>query len=1442
LSYTRSAATILAEGLAKALAALERGYGDLSKNPASLLTMEATLDRLRGSSTFTNDDVTTVFNPPQLTENLQFSQDDRVGLGIVGSQIAMDPTTALAFPTPSPWNPTASPPCSEGWGILDYSAWASYNIASPSGNSEDGHYASRLTYTYPVKYLGSGAYTRVGFWERARFITFQNTTGVTKSGNCSVSVTFTDDQLQGMQLRKPTGEPIDVRVFSNVALFQTYTSNTWGSFGGVSSALDLLSMQWSSPSAGSWTLTLNMPSTYTWTSGSYWHVIFYWGTKDAFALSANPEGSFVSNTVLACPATIFSPKSFFRKDINDSIDWQTLGVVDGGNGYLIAQDRTHFAFYDAQYSTPTAPARYALQDLPYNSKVQIAKSLGGYVEFLKHGWAMPLIIQGRTSGQDYESPITTLSVKLGPPLAPEFFPVDWDTSPYFPVPDADNVQLARVVLKRPAPAAYGTVEARGFTFLGDSGEIHSNTFEQTSWYANVAIAWMCQDVLTFGALQAPSLATASFILPNLINAAKRVRSYLSSNPVVAAAFPLLTKAFGQPTQLATDKLSLADPTNIDSIVFLGLIKDPLDTAMLPDEGAVYLSDEAVKLIDELAGAPATVEMLQLNSDYLGSSGRKLPSPQTFELYFEASDQCTIIDPSYSGTGLAKDYTIRLVLEDEQENLYYKDWYVMASSYLITQGQWNTLVATGQPTDGYFTRATLSNIPEYAMFGSAGVVPDLFMGNAQVLTMREEVNISTDQDTGVETVTIGPNAYPNLFTGLRSSAICVANYSFFDVSYWVNNLFSFFGETRAEEGGDQGAQTPQDARADSFSIAPSGLACGALEMDGNAAATISDTGIATATSGGVDRTVLAQTIAFRLVPTANETVSGFSLRFKLAGESTTTSIAGAGCDAFLYTDDDGALGTMLVPGGHVDYLAMGVNTFVSVQVPLNYSFQEGLALWLVLQKNTEPINQVMVVDFDATGKSSPTLLASPSASTWIVPGGTAWATASGTGGSTLTAPYNPTSVATFDEPISYLSTAVQVTLTGSTNTLNVRLRADGTLTNPVADNLSFALFTNSSAQPGTVVSQAGTISYSSLATTFGPKALTLSTTVPSGVYWLVITPSTAPLGGRVCIEKTGSPGAVTEIIYTSDGLIRAELGQPYITWYAVPTALYGAFNRSTTAVATSLPGPFTQRNYIAPGVQSATYQVESWWSWTGDPFPQAVQLSLYPRAFYYSGSWRYANFSNEAFVVARLLIDGQIEDVMVTVPQAPGWSARFWAQTANTVQVINTNEPPAFSETVDQIDLVNFTNSGSLGQYFNADFTGTFTPHYNEAYTLRVQGSTGFRVYLNGTLIIDNLINPVGTEIDYTTAVLNNTLDYEFEVQFYSSNSGGGDLTVKWQSATQSLGFLGSPTALTPSPAPISLGSSLVSGIVYLGVGKTSAELNTYTDGAPPGDILTLRSS
>ena len=1486
MNLDRTAFEQIYKALGKARTALLGEFGDNNKFPGALIRMESALCRLRQSTTFHDVDSSFGF--------IQYNAEDPVKLGVIDGILEGVEHDAPSFESAGveTWYPRYyGAPCTEGWGIWYYNAWSSWDVEPQTGNTEGIDYTDRLAYTRPKRWDGM-AHQDVPYFKHARWVSLLNTTGSTITSGSWIQFTLPKDILSGCMLIDATTDiPQDIRLYAYDELVQTKTGSTWNSVTLPSYGEQPTIVNFEVGVSGdNYEFSIQLPSNVTtWANNSYWHVVLYWGTHEE--LSLEPVTGVTGSPSFTNIDSVYSwsRKNFFRQDVGTQFGW-TLDAIYNTNSYLKASNRTHFKLFDGEYSNPSAPEKYLLLDWPAATPAGFEGALTGYIRDLRKGAARCVRLMVRTQKNDNESPDVLPLVTVGPEVTAEFWPSDWDDCAYFPPEEKGYITIGRIVVVRAPDSVYDIVDQRDtayrelLTNMGDNDD--ANPFEPSTLNCHCYIAWMSQDIMSFARPPVNDADAIERLLYALYLSLLELRLYSTDTPLSSLSYGLLPSGAYIPNSVLSGLSNLRKTSHTSSRAFKAAIKTPLNSAMENPDGYQAFEFDATerRIISDIASTPPSTIMARLDSNVLSVTDEVLDTANTFEVFMDVSDQCDAITSDSAADRLVNDYTLRLTLQDNNENIFQKDLFVTASKYYLSDSEYAARVSAGLSTTGYFTKDTLNYMNEFRLHGYAGVIPDLYMNDYRIIKTRvvspeDETQVTEEQFRknlenqgyspeqideavsnflldGGQFLIIDLNQYDNKFVSLEELGICVSQLSSYDYPYWVNNLNSFFsfGTTTGQ------VVTPDVVRGDSFTIAPAGLDPSLLESYGSQAIGVEDTALDRTANTGSELPVTINSIAIKFVPTENSDISGFKLRLrKSAYNGEYTNSPQAGLRAKLYSNLDGNPDNLIATGGLVTFDAILDTDFDDYDFYLNHSLIDGVVYWLVLQPTEDMPWGFVAVD----AKLEPV---TPVAwhydsgidvPDWTAVAGNPWISAYDEDTLVLTPEFDYATDEYFNELLCYNQTAIKITIASNVDRISIPLSIVAHSSNP------FSALLNTSGKRirmQIVTSVSDFPSEVEVTTAIGPelRSLTSLTTeykfeledaLPSGTYWVKISMDEIPRGGWVFIPRTGI--TTNYLLYQlPDATWQPQSSDVWLNFYQTNYAVLGACNRDTPNITEHLPPPNSQRTYTGVNTQSSVYKVDTFWSYTSRHLPEPSELSIYPRAFYNYNTalWEYAPRSRDMYVKVKLWVDGRIVDKdIIHIESAPGWRAQFWVKTDGTEKELDITNEPTTDMIVDNINYENYEGeSDELGQHWNAQFQGYFRPIYDgEVYTLVLEANTGARVYFDdmSTPVIDTWESPSSVPVSYVIpGPLDQANAYQILVEHYR-DAATQKLKLFWYSTTNPIPeLISTETSYAIEPAPVSLGPELADGIAYLAVAKTQEELETYTDGAPPGDVLVIRSS
>lgn len=1295
--------------------AIDSRFGDLNKNPSALLGIEAMLCRLRGSTLFYNDDYSvpkfSIGNVPQNYYFTRFPGADIIDFGVQGAFLSKDYNAkSLPFETSAPsWNPSYfGPPSPEGFGTWYYNAWKGYKKDPPSVNFEGGNYNLRYEQEYPVRYTNNNQtpYVRVAYFEHARWISIFNSGNSARGANDYVYVfTIDKDQLNGFKIRDAeTDLPKDLRFMYYNKLLQKHQSGQWQPIEvntGSNNQLYYLAHQ-IQENQNSYTIKVNIPNDLIFDPANnqgdgnnhqpstWWHFVMYWGSKDPKVLldevsfdNSAPEYVLNSNEFI-----VWNVKHFFNDEIHSKMFWEDFSINDSSTynlssdskRYLISKNRVHLLRSDPEVKNYLSileqnPYKYSINTNFLTALSNFSNnSISNYVTNLKNDEYQSAILMVYTFDYNFvEKPPfdystipnyigqTSFKIKLGPKFSSDEATSDWENFQYFPEPDVDYVTFARLILKRADERNYGSVEAvfANNTLSGRFDALQSN---QVAILHNVQIIWIQQMPPSFAIKPHGDPLIASILVPALHRAVSNLRYNSKQIPINSSAAKILLLASRTPAAIADSQTALLNPNSFGSIIFRRLLKNPVDVLLQPDTDqslAIQFTSEERKYFEEMNGLPPSTEMLRLNSDSLILLNNKLNIANAFEIYHEPSDQCTAADNQTTGTRVGLDYTFRLFLEDQDENVLRKDWYIMASKYLLSQEEYNNRIEKQQTTVGYFTFDRLNSIREWKLQGYRSIVPDLNMGESRVIINRylnpfdsEAIYLSKfrqdlaaqgfDEDYINEAVLVfledggvfadEPNLsqYDNKFTTIREAALNITTFTE-GIPVWKSNIKNFFSFNEQNPSGSL-----SDFYSDSFTLALAGSSGSVFEAYGKQSLTIHSF---TPTSSLVDLTLHFNSYAFSFTSSSSAermTTVGMKLKVDLFDADSLLLSNDGSITASIYSSTiPSDVGQTVKPNlllavstNSVGYKELENGNYKEFYWTFDFVLNPATTYWVVLTLDSIPVGgDIKVQTQQNLQTKTAARLQSFQAFSFT----------------------NNSNTNTFScsIPIRILPNTTNTTgqLENASGALEIKIYSaneDGTL----GEELNYT-------------SSNDTINFSQLSST--EKNFNFDATfnfIENTKYWVVLIPNTRPRGGTISVNLnsvTMNPFSYT--LNTADGNnytnwdLFVNEGTNYRAWMVVHKIIpeiYGYFNRHEDYLEGYLPGANANR------IANTFLKIEGSWAFTIKKFPQPSVLYIYPR--YLTNFNGYVKYFNDIYVHLRLIVGGSIKDYRIklktTDPVAP----------------------------------------------------------------------------------------------------------------------------------------------------------------------------------------------
>lgn len=456
--------------------------GDLTVNRGYFLDYEAIVPKIKGSTIFHDYDLagktlTGGYTTPYQTYN----SNENIAFGFQGGQYVVD-TKIASFANTGGWTPEYyNPPTTEGWEVLDYNAWSTFippynNVGSANTsyiiyniNSEPGTGSSRINYSYPVRYTGTG-YTRANLFNSSRWISLKNSTGSSSYNEARIIIpkSYFDNCLH---IDPKTNTPKDFAIYSHANLTTSGLGSTFslaGSMAGIALSLLPFTIQEAS-STGSTTsrikdnYLIRVTTPTSWASNKWIHFGFYWETYDLFFRNSLP--TFSSGTALTFNNSnldsswyIFPRKTYFQKDINNYLAFEKTGVNDT-NIYLFSNNKSNNNLFDGDNPYTQTPFRYLFPETIDKASLGDTNSVSNFYT-LKKDEFIPLVIASVNilAGNEYENGDNEIFLFFGKPMPSNMAPLNWDEFDNYPEVDDQYNIIAKLIVAYPSLSTSGTIK------------------------------------------------------------------------------------------------------------------------------------------------------------------------------------------------------------------------------------------------------------------------------------------------------------------------------------------------------------------------------------------------------------------------------------------------------------------------------------------------------------------------------------------------------------------------------------------------------------------------------------------------------------------------------------------------------------------------------------------------------------------------------------------------------------------------------------------------------------------------------------------------------------------------------------------------------------------------------------------------------------------------
>jgi hypothetical protein len=1445
---TRKGLTLLLNSIGKAKDNIISRIGDTSKNRGSLYDTEKVVIKLRGSTNFHDYDLCKkdpIFGTSTLPS---LNKEEKISFGIQGGTIIKDDKIGKFATTTLFDAELNSPPSPEGWGIYDYNAWSSYiprynssGIANTNlviyGTEPSGGIA-RTNYAYPVKY-SSFTYTRVPLFNCARYLSF----------NCPILAYFVNEihiviekkYFDGVLSIDPlTNTPIDLGIYYHNSLF---TSSKPGLLlGAISTGEALTALAYntsecdefgstSSRNKNYYLFKIKFPINIPFEQWGY--LVFYFGTHDTFFRTGYPSySSGIATTFLANSLGsnyIVNPKkSFFKNDFNNYLTFDKTGINDS-NVYLYSANKTHFEYIDGDYTDPTDPLRYQLnesiQNIDPNGDIN---SVSGYSNVNKFEY-IAVSLATRNSGSFYELPKNSISVFYSNPISLENALFDWAEYTNYPSVPNDYDVICNLILYYPDSFSSGTIR------------VNANLLPVLN---DCSIVYMEMKADNYAKSNIEDLDVTSYLFNPFQKILENLRSKNIFKTMDIISFSMNPYAARMNTNNFKNISQFSDNNQNFYKIFHNLLKKPIDSLITSSTEPfnLELSSQAIKQTSDWAILSPTTRIAALNSNELVNYNIKLPKNTEFELYQEEAYVCEAVNPNISGNKVGQDYTFRIKFEDTSENYLIKDLYVNNSTFYLTDEEYQNRLDKNLSMIGYYKASTLSNINDYRLYGYSAVIPDLSMGESRTIDTR----VVTPIDSTITSEDYQPNLnkYSNQFNSIKDLGVCVSNYSYSPEPYWINNIQNLVGCTNIESVVDP--ETTFDYVADSFTIATSGYNTtdGSIRYIENVCEqknTVDVSSVLNQLTYAGNKDIEKSKIAIKLSPAIDTSIKNFIIKLL---KTTNVSNQYAYVQAELWSSLNNLPNTKLISGSKI-YLDSLSNTIADYEFNLLYDLKANDTYWLVLNFNAFP----EIYDTNTTGLVNVTTTSVEGVYDYDLQTTTNFSkynTGSSIGfGSTVAS-----SISSW-YTISNIISSSQLTLSTSSTTLTkqkyvIKHKLQlGILESSIvtATPYKLAFYSNNewTAAQGTAYIKFFTKTLEVLGL-FNRTVDDYDNMLPPPNQQRSDPPSYQVDGhwSYTCKELiTPQTLSIYPRAFFTNAIIReldGTLGNNYLLIDEVDfsNSILVGMKVTDSSSSTHVPNNTTITSIVYDSGLSKYYIYLS----------NLLGASFIGELIYFGeDKYVYARRSKDMHVLVRYYQDSKLVSKYILLEKSDRWSTKWYKKTSGDYGFIDEGVEADIITTTNGLTFQNYDVNGQ-SEYFNGVATGIFTPKTSLAgntYTFRIQCSGGFRLYINNSSTpnasFDNWTN---TSLSTSTGSITVTSPIQFRLEF-THTTGDSYLSFQYNDGSGYKDINNINFYTDSEPSPVLIDSNPIEKIVYLAVGKTYEDVNTYTFGAPPGDRLVFRN-
>lgn len=1421
--------------------------GDTSKKRAALLDTEKLVVKLRGSSIFHDYDFCQKDPVSGESRLPTFDVLDNVGFGIQGGQIISDPKIGT-FKTSINFDPTLnSPPSSEGWRYYDYNAWSNYIPAYNSSGVANTNYviygtepnsgSARTNYAYPIKY--SGSYSRVPLFQCARFISIKN--GIFTPSRTEIHLIIDKKYFTGTQLIDPlSNTPLDFGIYYHPNLFTYSLSGTLT--GSISDGESLTPLAYDIKEcnqAGSATSStrdhyfIKIKYPITITNDIWSHLVFYFGTHDFYFKTGYPSytsgiAATYNYTNLNTTLVIGPKKSFFKNDFNNYLIFDKTGINDN-NVYLFSSEKTHFNFIDGEYSEPVSPFRYKLNETIINSSnIAENNSLLNYSNPENYEF-IAVCLATKNKGILSENPIDDIEVFYTEPISFDLIPSNWSEFDFYPEVASDYDVICKIILLYPDTISSGTCKI-------------NNLNQQIINNCSIAYIEMVAD--NFAKPVLGNTDIAAYLFNPFYKILQNLRNKKFSNLFDVLAYSMIPYSAGMNINNFKNVSQFSD-TNLNYYKILhNILKKPYSDYLknTSEPYGLQLESTSLQQTSDWSILSPSTNISALNSNELINNKIVLPIDSEFEIYQEESYLCEAINPNLSGNKVGQDYTFRIKFQNSNENYLIKDLYVNNSTFFLTDQEYQNRLDKNLSMIGYYKQSTLTNIEAFRLYGYAGVIPDLSMLESR--TIDTKVVNPIDNTITSEDYVANLNKYSNKFNTIKDLGVTVSKYSYSSEPYWINNFNTLIGCSKLAF-----VITPEaisDIIADSFTIASYGydIADGSISYIENICEQKNTVDLSSTLNqlnyAGVQN-ITESSFAIKISPSINTSIKSFKIKL-LKTTNITNQYSYIECQ--LWNDLNGLPESKIISGSKI-YLDNITNVINDYEFDLFYDLKFSNTYWIVLNFNKFPsfydTNTTGLVNVSGTAVTG---LYDYSLQTY-----------------TNFVKYNVNSSIGFGSTNpTFISNWYTINSIGSSTTMTI----EDTGTTLTKQNYAI----KHKLQIGIQESVISSLTPYNLASYSTANGWTLIKGTP---YIEFFTPTLEVLGA---FNRTISG---YETLLPPPNNMREDPPNYQVDGYWS----YTCKDLDTPSKVSIYPRAIflSKKTVIVDGIIGNNYIIIG-----RDDFPNGVLVGMTvndsssgghitigtvitsityndisEQYTIYLSSIILANFSNELItlgqdeyiylkrshdmhLIVRYYKNGNLFTKYILLEKASNWTTKWYQKTNINYSVIDEGLQADLISTTSNLTFENYDVNGQT-EYINGVASGIFVPQNTLAgntYTFKIQSSGGYRLYLNGSSIPESAFdNWTNTSLATSTGSITVTSPIEFRLEFshligsqylsfqYNDGSGYKDVDATFYQ--------------DPEPESVLIDDEPIERLAYLIVGKTYDEVNTSTNGAPPGDRLVFRN-